>query len=631
MLLPLRFVLDLGAVLVVRHALAARREPPAAAPFVPEAPLPSAVVAWVGAAGRVAAIGCALLVYFDFLRFLVPVLVLGPLSLLTMAAAEDRLSGYRWRLPRPSLVAWRRPEGEFLILVLAVAALYRFGPAGTFPPVDGFASIEEMQRATGGARILEGARPWEFPLAQYIAATSFALFGKSIHSLRLPVTLLAWLTLPLFYLVARQIVARPAALFATALLAVSRWHCQIGWYAEDVYVPLFPFVLLLYLLLRTRRAPRPSFYIACGALAGYMLYDYAAYRPAIAVALGFFAADALWQRRRPEDLRNIALMVFVTALFTPPLVAVSQRGGAAYYTEALSRSVADEGYYTSDPYEFVRRRVNRIRDSVDAFTYSDHTRFFASLNVPRFPLLDPFTAVFFTLGFGATLLQPRRRYYGFFAATFLVLAAGGMVVPWNFDFRRFAVLIPFAFLFIAFVTHEFDLLALGRGRERLFRRALALVALGAAAWNAWFLFAILAPNHAVRAGHRTPYSVPLAVLGEHYDAEYVVLLSPDPVNFFEANDYDWLKPPGLSGQVAVGVEDILPIEPQPPSGRDVLLLIARPFEFGTVIEQVRDLYPGVECEVRPDPDHKRHDLAVCRIPEGTVAQPRGFTPQLPSP
>lgn len=611
---PARFALDAGAVLLLRRALVARPEPP---PEMPVAPAAGNTPRWahlLGAVGRLVAIACALLLYLRFRLYLLPVLVVGPLSLLAIALAEDRLAGYPWRLPRPSLAALFRPERRLLLLVLLLGALFRFGPAGWFPPPDGVSSIEEMQRATGGVRILEGHRPWEFPLAQYLAAASFALFGTSMHALRLPVTLMGWLTLIAFHALARRLVSAPAALAATALLAVSRWHCQVSWYAEDVYVPLGPFVVLLYLLLRTRRERRPSLYVAAGALAGYMLYDYAAFRPAVAVALAFFAADALWLRRRPDDLGRIALMLFVTALFTPPLIAVAQRGGPAYYAEALGRSFADERYYTAEPMEFLRLRLTRVRDAADVFTFSDHARFFASLNVPNQPLLDPITGVLFTLGFGITLLQPRRRYYAFFAGTFLVLATGGMVVTWNFDFRRLAVLIPFVFLFIAFVVHEVDLLAAERGRERLFRRLLAAGIAAAALWNAWFVAAVLGPDHSVRAAHRTPYSVPVVYLGKHYRGEYVVLLSRTPVNFFEANDYDWLKPPGLRGHVSVGVEGVLPFETAPPAAEEVLLLIARPFEIATVVSQVEDYYRGATCELHPDPDHPRHDLGVCRIP-----------------
>jgi len=606
-------LLDLVAALALRRVFARRPSPTAVAASPPQ-PCGGSLAWWsLGSAAVLAAVTCSWLLYLDFARYLGTVLWVGPLALCAVALVEDRLAGYSF----PPKATWRTPLRHHLplLLVLFVGALYRFGPTGYFPPPDGFSSIEEMQRASGGMLILRGSRPWEFPLAQYLAAASFAVFGSSIYSLRLPVTILAWLTLPVFYLLAREMVSRPAAVFATALLAVSRWHLQVGWYSEDVYLPLFPFVVLLYLLVRTRRDPRPSWYVAAGALCGYLLYDYAAYRGAIGLALAFIAADAIWQRRSPADLRRVALLVAVFVLFLPPLTAVLRRGGANFYTEALARSFADRNYYTSDPADFVRQRLKRIRHAADVFTVTDHARFFATLNVPHAPLLDPVSGVVFSLGFGTTLLLPRRRYYAFFGAAFLLLAGGAMVVTWNLDFRRLAILIPFVFLFAAFLADELLHSPLA---GRAITRGLAAAAIAAAVANAWFVLFVLAPSHPVRAAHRTPYTVPLSYLRSGYRGEFVVLLSREPTNFFESNDYDWLKPSGLNGQLAPGVEALLPIDPPPPLDRDVLVLVARPYDIATVLEQIEDAYPQARCVLRTDPDHERHDLGVCRLPAATA-------------
>lgn len=607
-------LLTLTAVLALRRVLAAQPLPAAEVdgPRPPASTSMRIVGALLAAAGTVGAIGCSMALYRNFGDDLMRVLLAGPVFLAGLGLGMDLASGHRlW--PRSQL---RPSRGwQVLLLILAVGLAFRFGSYGWFPPPDGFSSIEEMQRASGGSAILRGQRPWEFPLAQYLAAASFALFGRSIAALRLPVTALAWLTVSLFYLLARRLVGVNAALFATALLAVSRWHCQVGWYAEDVYVPLFPFVLLLYLLLRTRREARPSLYVAAGALCGYMLYDYAAYRAAPFVAAGFFAADALWQRRWPSDWRCILLLFAVLGLFVPPLLGRLAGGrGESFYFEALQRSFAEQQYYTADPLRFVEQRLARIQEASDIFTSSDHLEIFAPLNLPLAPLLDPFTGLAFALGLGTTLLLLRRRHHLFFGWGFLVLATGAMIVPWNLDFRRLAILIPFVFLLPAFLAQQIEELAEREGWSRAWKGALVLTALAAAVYNAVFLFVWLAPDHEVRSSHRSPYSVASDYLQHHYDREYVLLLSRYTPNFFEANDYDWLKPANLYGRVAGGVEDVLSPDPPAPWQRNLLIMVLRPYDIHTVLRQISDVYEGSTCEFRPDPDHWRHDLGVCHVP-----------------
>ncbi len=96
---------------------------------------------------------------------------------------------------------------------------YRFGE---FPPTD-FICCEEHIRGNRAYGILElGERPLKSPLIFYSLAGGFLLFGENTLGLRLPLLLTGVLTVPVFYLLLRQLVRPPAALFATALLA-SAW------------------------------------------------------------------------------------------------------------------------------------------------------------------------------------------------------------------------------------------------------------------------------------------------------------------------------------------------------------------------------------------------------------------------
>ncbi len=623
---PLPFALDLAAVLLLALALPRRDAvPPPAAP----ASSPRRLVFWGGAvlalAGGAVSILCTWWLVESWDALLFRVLAVGPPALLALGLGLDLTAGYgdRWR-PRLARAAGllRRRDLQLLAAILAVGFIYRFATLGTFPPPTGFSSVEETQRGTAGWMILRyGMRPWEWPLPQYLAAASFHLFGYSMNALRVPVMVLGWLTLIVFYLLAREIAETPAALLATALLAVSRWHVQVSWYNEDVYAPLFPFTIVLYLLLRTRDEPRPSYYVALGALCGYTLYDYAGYRGTALISLLFLTAHGLWTRRTAAEWRRILLFTAVLALFVPPLVHLLQRGGVEAYTEAMGRSLDNTTYYTSDPLHFIQLRLERIRDSADAFTRWDHGAFFPSLNIQVKPLLDPFTGVLFVLGLGTTLLRFRQKHHLFFGLTFLFLALMSTTVVQSLDFRRLAMLIPFTFAFTALIAQKLGDLAAEYGRTRPFRLLLVLVALSAGAWNYNFLFRELAGSRSVRAWHRNEYTVAAFYLKDHYRGEYIYFLTPILTNFFTHNDYDWIKPRWLQGRILTHPDQALPFRILPPPNRDVLLLIERPYTNLRMLRDVEKLYTGSSCEMLRDPDDRRWDLAVCHIPADSIPRP----------
>ena len=615
------FWLNVGAVVAltrgVRHTDAATGAPSNEAPVTAASRATRRTGLVLAVVGGAAATGCSLWLVRDWAGALFTVLLVGPLALLVLGLGLDLLCGYgdSWRVhPGAVTAALRRREVQLLLVVLAVAVVFRFGSLGDFPPPDGFESIEETQAGTGAQLILErGARPWEWPLSWYLTAGTFRLVGYSMGALRVPVIVMGCLTLVPFYVLVRALTAPPAALFATALLAVSRWHVQVSWYNDPVFTPLFPFVIVLALLVVGRRRPRPSYALVIGALTGYLLYDYAGFRVTVAIVAGFYAGE-LWQgRARRRDWAQLAVLAGVLLLFALPLIRIIAQLGIGAYVEAVNRSLADTDYYTHDPRSFVEQRLQRINLAADSFTLSDHGAFLETLNARQAPLLDPLTSVLFVLGFGTTLLQPRRRDHAFFTLAFLFVTFGATVLVQKLDFRRLAILIPFVYVFIAFLADALDAVAARHGRQRALRIGLVLLVGGAAAYNYDFIFRVLARDHTARGFHRDQYTIAAFYLQQDHRGEYVVLLTPAALNFFQSNDYDWIKPPNLEGEVAATDDRLLPILAAAPPQRDLLVLLERPSDIAAMMAQVRAAYPAARCAPRPDPDDQRWDLGVCRI------------------
>jgi Ca2+/Na+ antiporter len=623
-LLSVPFWLDLAAVIILSRQLPGPSSD--ATPIgrtVAPGRKPTATALVLVAVGAVAALACSAGLLVAWSRGLLTVLCVGPAALLCLAVGLDVWFGYgdgwRWSAVRLGAI-FRRPAVQLLILIVLVGVLFRFVSLGFFPPMDGFESIEETQAGTGAKLILDaGSRPWEWPLSWYLTAATFKIFGASMYALRVPMIIMGCLTLLPFYLLLREITAAPAALFATALLAVSRWHVQVSWYNDPVFVPLLPVVIVLYLLLRTQRVRRPSLYVAIGALCGYLLYDYAAFRIIPAVVFAFYLGAAWRARGLPPEWRQLVVLGGVLALFALPLAGIISRVGAGAYVESLGRAFANKDYYTTDVHSFVEQRWQRARLASDAFTVTDHEAFLETLNPRGAPLLDPFTSVAFVLGFGTTLLQLRRRYHLFFAGTFVLLVIGATILVQQLDFRRLAILIPFVFVFVALLADKLDVLASRSGRQHFLYAAFAFVAVLAGGYSYHFLFRVLARDPRVRTFHRDSYTVPAFYLRQHYHGEYVVLLTSEAQNFFLANDYDWIKPDGLEGQTVTDAAALQPIAPTPPAGREVVVLIEWPFAITDVVQHASAFYPGAACEVRHNPDGSRWDLGVCRIAPGLLS------------
>jgi len=569
-------------------------------------------------AGWVVLVACSLALSRAWQANLFRVFAAGPVGLLLLGLGLDLTRGYgpRWRLGWPR--GWPRREALALAAILLAGLYFRFKSFGFYPPPDGFSSLEETQLANSAHAILtQGQRPWEWPLSLYIPAASFKLFGYGTPALRIPATILNWLSLVPFFFFCRALTSAVPGLFATALMAVSRWHTEMSWYNDEGYVCVWWFVLVLWALMKAQRDPRPLWFVLLGGLAGYSLHHYIPFRTALPLVLVFFAIDFLKGNRRAGRWPLVATLAAVAVLFALPLRQRLREDKPNYYTEPLARSMADEGYYTRDVARFVSQRLERMELATEMLTVSDHGIFFETLNTLGRPLLDPFSGAVFLLGLGTAALLPLRRHNLFLVGSFLALWLAVTVVTHNLDFRRLGVLCPLAFAFTALFAEGSLALDLGSSfRKTLFVLLFAVVALSA--WsNERFLFHVLATNPRARAQHRNDYTTAAFYLLHHFRGEDVVILTPRDgfvvSNFFEANDYSWIVPKGAKGRVVLRVEDVLD-GPTLSTSNGTLLLIQRPFDLEDVAVRIRRVYPQADCRLFRDDAETQLDLCVCRVP-----------------
>jgi len=289
-------------------------------------------------------------------------------------ANTDRAAGYylialvlalyfAWDGGLPDLRSWPRRTVTYarthpvelgvLATVCAAGIFVRLFRYGTLPP-NGYIIFEE--HIYGGIQwdVLQGARPYIYPLPTYLGALSMWLLGSSTHALRGQSIAAGIITLPLFYLMMREVAHRPGALFATAIWASLRVVNDIGPRQQTLFMGE---VLLVWLTLRSLNSGRILWLVPAAVMAAILSYEYESAKAVplfIVPFLGWVSLRALlWPLPRslatvmhrvrkfgPSAIRAVAVVGVVVAILFGPMVAQSHVGRNIYFS-SLDRQKAD--------------------------------------------------------------------------------------------------------------------------------------------------------------------------------------------------------------------------------------------------------------------------------------------------
>ncbi len=540
-----------------------------------------------------------------------------------------------WESPqRPHRVGLSMPRWE-VVLFLAVVALgffLRFYRFPEFPPPDGFCAIEEPQ--AGQIPYLmqhEHYRPWEFLGDRWLGVAAFDLMGRTITAVRIPFIIVSGLTVIALYLLLRQLVSRPAALFATALFATARWHLIYARYAHNIFAPTLVVVIIYYLCVRAHKGARLALYPWLGFLSAYTLYTYAGYRGTTAFVALFFVislfvnwravrtliapqAHAAARRRLNREVAGLSLAAVGFAGALLPL-AFQLRTNPTFFFEAAVRATDDPTYYSPDRARFIEQVINRARATAMIFNHQGDS--VATFNLPDRPMLDPISGVLFTMGLAYCLIQGRRRFQGYFAFTFLLLLFMGSIFVHNFDVRRLQGIIPLIFVLVAFfvdrlwqvVTRRF-----GRGIRPLLVGG-AVVAFGFAFWDNYTVyFRGMMGDMRIRSAFENAYTIGIRYLHQLPTNAYLLIFS-DTLNFFMPSDYEWWRGEAVPGKVTSDIVPILEGQPGPWSRRELHLFIVDPFEHADVARLLAQRIPAAHCSPMTAPDLPSHlRFSTCDVP-----------------
>jgi hypothetical protein len=537
-------------------------------------------------------------------------------------------------------IRWQRWEIVAFVLILALGLFLRFYRYGEFPPPDGICAVEEPQEGQGAFLTMQGLRWWEFMLDRWLPIPLWTFTDRSLTTLRIPFTIVSWLTIVPLYLLLRQLVSRPSALFATALFAICRWHLIYARLAHAIFGPTLPLILTaLYLCVRVHRRGGLAAYPWIGLLCGATLVAYAGYRGTTFFIALFFLISVLWHllavRRADGAARPAAWFALRTQIIGLLLLAIGLSSVALplygrvksnpnFFFEAAVRATDDQLYYSDDENIAWMMRQRRLRQTAMMFLHSGDSS--GTFNLPGAPQLDPVSGTLFVIGLAYCVIHAAHRFQGFFALYFLVLLFMGTIYVHNLDIRRLQGLIPLIFILIAFAVDRFGRLTLARfgPRARPALAGLALILGGLAfADNYDVYFRRMMNDRGVRSVFQNRYTIGYSYLLSLPPQAYVISLT-DMVNFFAPSDYEWLWRSGPPGHATSDLTPLFLGAQGPWSGRELHLLIQHPqFEPQQLARLLAGRFPGSRCEPYVHPDRPYPEFWTCDVPQ--PIEPRPWT------
>jgi len=313
-----------------------------------------------------------------------------------------------------------------LLAILALGAFYRLHDLYELPaemPADLYENYEDMRYLLQGP-----AHPIFFirnlgrePMLYYLTAVVTQAFGLSHYSLKLTTALIGLATIPLLYLLARELFNREVGLYAAFWLAVSPWHVSLSRSGISFVLLLVVVIVVMLALIRALRRGQALDYALLGVAMGAGLYTYKPAPFIIPAAILAAVLVALPRQRVRTTLAGLGLALVLTVAVYAPLGAYATTHRAEYsrrievQTNLLRQAYARQASLALAFARMVGRSLAMYN------VVGDGNRLF---NPPYQRQLGFATGALFLVGAGAVLARLRRGFN-----VLLPVFFGVMLVP----------------------------------------------------------------------------------------------------------------------------------------------------------------------------------------------------------
>jgi len=390
----------------------------------------------------------------------------------------------------------------------------------------------------------------EEPLHAYLVAILFRLLGPSVLAIRAASALVGILTVPLFYLLVKELFPGKAGswsivrILATAWLATSYWHVVYSRYGlEPILVPFFA-VLIIYCLWRGLNSGLRFFFLSTGFFLGLSLYTYQAARflpILVSVVLAYYA----WSNRRFLHERWVDVLVMLVAFMiaVAPLAVYALNHPDVFFGRAVGVSIFNPELNQGSPI-----RALGVALVKSAAMYGFQADLNPEHNPARRPILDSMTTAFLVLGLIIAVRRCREVRYLFLVMWLVIMSLPAAVTAESLPhFSRAIGALPAVCIFPAIAVvaaSEWLETKLGSGRLTIAANSLLisipLVFTGATTY--WDYFVVWDTREDLRQGYDGAYTVAAAVMNQTQvpDSIWILPITPIVPSGYGGDHFDFL-------------------------------------------------------------------------------------------
>lgn len=213
-----------------------------------------------------------------------------------------------------------------LLLILAIAAVFRFYQLDEFPPgLYPDVAINGNEAITNPGKVFYPENNGREGLFINLISLSFALFGISIWSIKAVAAFFGTLTVLGTYLLTKELFSSETmkqgsneaiALLTSFFLAISFWHVNFSRLGFRAILLPFILVFAFYFLFRGIRTKKIAHFISAGVLFGLGFYTYTSFR--MAVLLLPLPILYFWFLSRAQNLQKkflFSIFYFLLSIF----------------------------------------------------------------------------------------------------------------------------------------------------------------------------------------------------------------------------------------------------------------------------------------------------------------------------
>lgn len=450
-----------------------------------------------------------------------------------------------------------RTELILLAIIILVAILFRIFRLDSLPRG---MTADEATFGLEGLAIARGERYPVFlrgmsgalPMYAYWIAILFRLLGTSIQTARLGTALVGIVTVPLFYVLVKELVGSTGgermrsvtALLATFFMATSYWHIVYSRLAiEPILVPLFG-ILILYCVLRARKSGRRAFFVLSGLLLGLAFYTYPAayFFPVLVLALWSLYAwrDSQFLR---THWRDVLILFVVSFALATPLGLFAASDFDTFAARASELSVLNPGPSGGSPGAGL---LTSFVETAGMFNFR------GDLSLVRNPasraVLDSLTSMWFVLGLCVVVLRYREPSYSLLLMWWAIMCIPGMLTIHEIPhFSRtigalpVTCLLPAVGMVSAWKWLE-GRIASGRLVTILVSLGLSISVLFTAATTYRHYFVVWDTREDLRQGYDGPFTVAAAVMNQIQvpDSLWILPMTPFVPSGYGGDHFDFL-------------------------------------------------------------------------------------------